>query len=125
MSATVNVQDNTFTVGKKLTGTSATAVYTNASGRPAKGIGMRIANTTSSAVTVTIAWYDSQNVSGAGSATAYAMLSGYSLPANQMLDLDLMGMRMSNADELRVTAGTGNALEVTTTVFETRGGTQT
>lgn len=114
MSVLLSTADKTLTAGTKLSTTNATAVYTNTNqkGVSTKGVRCFICNTDSSARLATVAWYDkSANV-------AYAIYSGFSIAANSTLSIDLDGMQFAggsgaSGDELRVTAGTSNTLEVT------------
>jgi hypothetical protein len=119
---TATSTDSLITKGTKLTTTNATAVYTNsvANGGSAtqstKLHDASICNTSASAVTITITWHDtSANVT-------YAIYSGYSLAANTTM-LVTQALIFAPADELRVTAGTANVIEivVTTTMGPSRG----
>lgn len=122
MTAFVGVNDRTKTVGKKLSSTSATAVYkNNSTNAPAKGVAMSIANIHTLGVDVTLEWYDAQDISGVGSATAFTLGGSYTLAAKTTLTVDLHGMRLGPGDELRITASIADKIHAVTTVFETLG----
>ncbi len=119
MTVFIGIQDRTFTAGTKLTTLNATAVYTNpaTAKQSTKGVRLFVCNTDSSARTATVQWYD------ASLTTAYAIYDLFSIAAQTTLSVDLDGLQFDIGDELRVTAGTVDTLEVvvTTTEAVTRG----
>lgn len=109
------MQGTIRTEGAILTGTSATTVYTVASAFSVL-TSINVANTTGSAVNATVGWYDA-------SATATYQLTGTtSIAANGSLFIEFeAGFQLAEDDEIRVTAGTGNALHVAVTAYEQAG----
>jgi hypothetical protein len=115
MSVIVAATDKSLTTGTKLTTTNATAVYvnTNQKGISTKGVRCFICNTDASARTATVEWFDrTANVS-------YALYSAYSIAANTTLSIELDALEFAggvasgtDGDELRVTAGTADTLQV-------------
>lgn len=75
---------------------------------------VRVVNTDASAVDVTIAWRDSS------AATTYNLAYQYPLDPEDTLTLDC-DFVIEAGDTIRVTAGTGNVLHVTTVFYETQG----
>lgn len=104
----------TPTVGVKLTTTASTTVYVSRETK-SKIIEIWIANVTGSAATVTVEWYVSRT------AVAYTLCFQKSVPANDFLQLQPQALGLSESDEVRVTAGTANALHVTLTPVEVSG----
>lgn len=115
MSLNASAQDSTLTTGTKLSTTNATGCFTNPQQQPAKLIDASICNTSASAVDITVAFYD------ASATTAYARYSGYSLAAKTTLILGEGTMTFAKDDELRVTAGTINTIEVLVNTASTGG----
>lgn len=119
MSASVLNGDRTRPIGKLLTTTGATDVYTNTSGAPAAGIVMMINVNHTTSVDVTVEWYDSTNISVGSGATYYAILTA-SLVSHYPLMLH--GLRLAVGDKLRVTASVASKVTVVSILFETFGG---
>ncbi len=122
MSAiSVVVFDSLVTKGTKLSTTAATAVYANtvANGgsttSATKLDNCTICNVSAGGVTVVVSFYD------LSATTAYAIYSGGTLAANTTLSIERV-LSFNPGDELRVTAGTADTLEVlvTTTMAASR-----
>lgn len=110
----VDVFDSIITKGSKLTTTAATTVYANTAANEGSATAATkldnctICNTSAGGVTVIVTWYD------LSATTAYAIYSGGTLAANTTLMIDRV-LSFKPGDELRITAGTANTLEVLVT----------
>lgn len=114
MSILVNQAGTLRSVGTRLTATAATACYAApANARPLVSL-VHVANYSAAAVSVTVTWYD------AGAAASYTLASA-SLAANATLDLRDTPLALEDGDEIRVQAGTANAVDVTVTAMERAG----
>lgn len=111
---------STQAVGTKLTTTTQTTVYTadTANGNMHEVlIAVLVANVTSTDATVTVEWTD------ASAADTYSLATGMTVPANGTVWLRPINMPLDDADAIKATAGTANALHVVTMVNEkARGG---
>lgn len=97
--------------GTHLTTTNATAVFAADEGIVGV-IAIRIANITGGAVTATVGWYD------ASASTTYVLNYQCSVAANDDLTIEPSGgLWLETGDEVRVTAGSGNALDVIVTAY--------
>lgn len=96
-----------------LTTTNETTMYTAAS-QFAIVHKVHVANTTGSAANITISIQD------ASESTKFDWITAKPVPANDVLDFDLE-FNLAQDDEVRVTAGTGNALHVGLTLTELAG----
>ena len=105
---------NSVSFGTKLTGTTATSVFTN-SDKKARITAIMIATTSVEAETATIDWYDSS------ATTSYRILyQGEVLPFGYV-HVEPPEMWLMQNDEIRVTASTANKLEVIVTVEQFAG----
>lgn len=85
--------------------TAATAVLT-AKGNGSAVVGVNVSNKTSSAVTVTLDYYDGSS--------AVSLCTGYSVQANNPLSWTFPSpFRLRNGESIRVLSGTSSALDVT------------
>lgn len=93
--------------------TSATDVYTSHTRLAARIIGIRLANTTGSAVTAVVEQYDATDT------TSYKLTGTVSIAANASEEISFnVPVALRDNDEIRVTAGTGNALHCFVTALE-------
>lgn len=100
-------------IGAHLTSTSDTTLFM------AKGytqvIGIRLTNITGSDATATVGWFnDDANES-------YRLLFQHVVPANSQVWLPLEAFALDEDDEIRVQAGTANALDVILSIVEVPG----
>ena len=104
---------NGKTVGVSLTTTSATSVLNNAasSGKCLKVNTLNVANTSATAVNVTIAWYNQASLGG----TAFPIASTVSIPGYAVLNVIDKSSQyyLEENTSLGATAATGSALIVT------------
>lgn len=104
---------NGKTSGTSLTTTSATSVLSNAasSGKCLKVNTLNVANTSSSAVIITISW----NNAAAAAGTNFAIVSNISVPSGSTLNVIDKSSQyyLEENTSLVATAGTANALIVT------------
>lgn len=109
------VSDNCRLLGTSLTTTNNTAVFTAPDNGYDQIIGVRIANITAIDATASVRWFDSSaNVS-------FCILFQHTVPANGAIWLPLEAFAPDTGDELRVQAGTANALDVITSIAELPG----
>jgi hypothetical protein len=116
MSAvTVPIQGRVKSYGKKLTDTSTTAVFTAVAGTQSVVLAVNLANIDgTSAVDATVEWFDkSANLS-------YRVTSTDSVAADNREAIEFP-IALDPEDEIRVTAGAANDLDVIVTVVETPG----
>lgn len=106
-------RDPSRSVGAKLTTTNDTTIFTVTG--YTQVVGIRCANITSSAATVTVSWYSNADT------TAYRLVYQQSIPGNLYAYFPLEGFGVSAGDEIRVQAGTANAIDVVLTVVEVPG----
>ena len=111
---------NSTSYGSKLTTTAATAVYTRPTTIRAKTriSTMWICNTDSVARSFTLEWYD------VSAGVSFRILKSYVLAPNIAVSVEFPSLWIDKGDEIRVTAGTANTLEVIVTA-ETYGGGST
>jgi hypothetical protein len=97
----------------QLATTSATTLYTVPAATTAKIATMTVCNTTSSAVTITVALLQS----GQSADGTHSVVSGYSLGANDTLSLTgyIGGAMLATGEAISVTAGTASAIDVVIT----------
>lgn len=97
----------------QLSTTSATTVYTVPSLSTAKIATMTLCNTSASSVSVTVQVLQS----GQSADGTHAVISGYSLTANDTLSLKdyLGGALLAAGEAIAVTAGTANVVDVVIT----------
>jgi 3-oxoacyl-(acyl-carrier-protein) synthase len=97
----------------QLSTTSATTVYTAPASTTAKIATMTVCNTSASAVTLTVQLLQS----GQSADGTHAVISGYSLGANDTLSLTgyIGGAMLATAEAISVTAGTANVIDVVIT----------
>ncbi|MDW6020236.1 hypothetical protein SAZ10_00505 [Mesorhizobium sp. BAC0120] len=100
-------------IGARLTTTSNTTVFTAAG--YVQAIGIRLANVTGAAATATVAWFSaSQN-------SDFRLLFQHSVPANGQIWLPLEAFSLNQSDQIRVQAGTANAIDVILAISEIPG----
>jgi hypothetical protein len=101
------------TSGISLTTTSATSVLSNAasSGQCLKVNTLNVANTTGTAASITVAYYNAAAIGG----TAFAIVGTLQVPANSTLNVIDKSSQyyLEENSSLGATAGTANALVVT------------
>lgn len=116
MTIAINQTGRLKTVATRLATTAATGVYTAPAGARPIVLGIRVANTTGSAVTAIVALRDAASASD-------AQLTGTaSIAANGAIEIAGMPLALLDGDAIRVTAGTGsNALHVVVTALEAAG----
>ena len=105
----MRTSSNSATFGTKLTTTGATSVFT-CSDRKARISGIMVANASAGAVVVTVEWYDSS------ATTSYRIWYQGSVAANSYVHFAPPELWIMQSDEIRVTAGTANTIEVVATV---------
>jgi hypothetical protein len=109
------VKDNCRILGTSLTTTNNTAVYTAPSVGYVQVIGVRISNITALDATASVRWFDSSaNVS-------FCLTFQHTVPANGAVWLPLEAFAPDASDEIRVQAGTANALDVIVSITESPG----
>lgn len=100
-------------IGAHLTSTGNTTILT------AKGytqaIGVRLANVTGSDANATVGWYD------ADATDEFRLIYQHVVPANGAVWFPLEAFALNENDEIRVQAGTANALDVVLSISETPG----
>lgn len=107
------VDQNCRVVATRLTTTSATTVL-DASGYT-QVIGLRLANFSGAAVTVSATYVNVEN------GASYYLLGNYSLQPAQSLWLPLEAFALNNGDLIRVQASAANAVDVIVSIAETPG----
>jgi hypothetical protein len=107
------VSDPCRIIPAHLTTTGVTSLYT-AQGY-AQAVGIRVANLTGGAVTLTINYYS------ALLNDTFRLLFQGQVPANGAVFFPLEAMALAPNDEIRVQAGTSNALDVILTIAEIPG----
>lgn len=97
----------------QLATTSATSVYTVATGKTVKIATGTVCNTSGAAATVSVSLLKSGDTAD----TTHRIISGYSLAAGDTLSLTeyLGGAMLNEAEVVSVTAGTGAVLDVVLT----------
>lgn len=100
-------------VGSSLSATTETAVYT--AGAYAQVVGVRIANKAASDTTATLSWYSSKDDA------SYVLVYQAPILAHSYAYFPLEGFALISSDEIRVTAGAADALDVVLTVVEIPG----
>lgn len=100
-------------VGAHLTTTAETTVYT--AKQYVQVVNIHCANTSAASATVTVKWYDSSL------ADSFVLLNAAPVAANDALHLIVEAFGIASADEIRITAGTANVIDVTLTVVELPG----
>lgn len=106
-------RDPSRSIGAKLTTTTDTTIFTVTG--YTQVVGIRCANVTASAATVTISWFSDAD------AAAYRLVYQQSIPGNLYAYFPLEGFGVSAGDEIRVQAGTANAIDVVLSVVEVPG----
>lgn len=106
-------RDPSRSIGAKLTATTDTTIFTVTG--YTQVVGIRCANVTASAAVVTISWYSAADLA------AYRLVYQQSIPGNLYAYFPLEGFGVSEGDEIRVQAGTANAIDVVLTVVEVPG----
>jgi hypothetical protein len=106
-------RDPSRSIGAKLTATTDTTIFTVTG--YTQVVGIRCANVTASAATVTVSWYSNADLA------AYRLVYQQSIPGNLYAYFPLEGFGVSAGDEIRVQAGTANAIDVVLTVIEVPG----
>lgn len=106
-------RENCRAIGAHITTTANTTIY-SATGYP-HVIDIRCANLTSDDVPVSISWYSSQD------ADQYRLIYQHLIPANGAVTFPLEGFAPTTGDEIRVQAGTANAIDVILTLAEVPG----
>lgn len=106
-------RDPSRSIGAQLTTTADTTIFTVTG--YTQIVGIRCANVTGTAATVTVSWYSSADTA------AYRLVYQQSIPGNLYAYIPLEGFGVSAGDEIRVQAGTANAIDVVLTVVETPG----
>lgn len=100
--------------GAILTTTAQTTVYTTRKTFD-NLIGINIANITAAPVTVTVGWYDAHDT------VTYYLCYQYPVAANGIFIPEPRGMCLDEGDEIRITAGTANALHCIVLTVEIAG----
>lgn len=106
-------RDPSRSIGAKLSTTNDTTIFTVTG--YTQVVGIRCTNVTGSAATVTVSWYSNADT------TAYRLVYQQSIPGNLYAYFPLEGFGVSEGDEIRVQAGTANAIDVVLTVVEVPG----
>lgn len=106
-------RDPSRSIGAKLTATTDTTIFTVTG--YTQIVGIRCVNVTAVAATVTVSWYSAADLA------AYRLAFEQSIPGNLYAYLPLEGFGVSAGDEIRVQAGTANAIDVVLTVVEVPG----
>lgn len=116
MSAvTVPIQGRVKSYGKKLTDTSANAVFTAQQGTQAVVLAINLSNIDgTSSVDATVEWYDDS------ASTSYRVTSTDAVAADTREGIEFP-IALDPDDEIRVTASAANDLDVIVTVVETPG----
>lgn len=115
MTLNVGQVGNLVAVGKRLTTTAETTIYAASRGmRPCLDT-LNIANVTGADVTATVRWYD------ASAATSFTLVMTVSIAAAARLTIADVPLSLREDDELRVTAGTADALDVIAVLIEATG----
>lgn len=107
------VSDACRLVGRHLATTTNTTVF-RAVGY-IQIIGLRLANVTGTDAVATVSWFS------AGAEEEYRLLFQHVVPANGQLWLPLEAFALAENDEIRVQAGTANALDVILSISEVPG----
>ena len=93
-------------VGKKLTTTGATTVYTAIGGNMIEAVDwLHVANITGATAKITIEWVDSSE------STTFVVMKESTVPANTAVQFRL-GFQLEASDVIQCTADTANALDV-------------
>lgn len=100
-------------VGRHLTTTTNTAVH--AAQGFTQVIGVRLANITGSDATATVSYYSIKDND------QYRILYQHTVPANGAIWVPLEAFGLRENDEIRVQAGTANAIDVLVSIAETPG----
>lgn len=115
MSLQVSVAGKTKSYGAKITTTGVTTVFTAQPKTPSVAIGVNLCNIDgTSAVDATVSWYD------LSATTTYFIASTKSVAADNREHITFE-VALEPGDEIRVTAGAANDLDVIVTVVETPG----
>lgn len=109
------VHNNCRILGTSLTTTNNTAVFTAPEDNYDQVIGVRVANITASDATVSVRWFDSS------ANASFCLIFQHTVPANGAVWFPLEAFAPDTSDELRVQAGTANALDVITSIAELPG----
>lgn len=107
------VSDACRLVGAHLTATTNTTVF-KAIGY-VQIIGLRLANITVAPAAATVSWYSG------GAKDEYRLLFQHPVPANGQVWLPLEAFALAENDEIRIQAGTANALDVILSISEVPG----
>ncbi len=107
------VSDACRLVGAHLTATTNSTVF-KAVGY-IQVIGLRLTNITSTDTTATVSWYS------AGARDQYRLLFQHIIPANGQIWLPLEAFALNENDEIRIQAGTANALDLVLSISEVPG----
>lgn len=111
MTISVTQEGATRTFCTILTTTSATAVFTAKDNTSPLVLLVNIANVTGSGATAKVELYDSS------ATTSYTILPTTTVAANTAELIKDVPLALDSGDEIRVTAGTSNALHVTITAM--------
>lgn len=103
-------------IGKRITTTSVTTIYTVAN--YAQALGIRVAAIGGTASTVTVEWFCFRDTQ------SYRLIQNGQIPANFAAYYSLDGFTLDAKDEIRVTAGGANTIDVILTVAEIPGRSQ-
>ncbi|PWL17395.1 hypothetical protein DKP76_11495 [Falsochrobactrum shanghaiense] len=106
-------RENCRAIGAHITTTANTTIY-SATGYP-HVIDIRCANLTSNDVPVTISWYSIQD------SDQYRLIYQHPIPANGAITFPLDAFAPIDGDEIRVQAGSANAIDVILTIAEVPG----
>lgn len=106
-------RDPCRSIGARLTTVNDTTIFT--AGGYAQVIGIRCVNVTGVAATVTVSWFS------AADNQSYRLVFQQSIPGNLYAYFPLEGFGVSSNDQVRVQAGTANAIDAILTLVEVPG----
>lgn len=112
MTISIDQSGRLKTEKTKLATTLPTTVYLAKDRTRPVVVGMRITNFSAGAVTAAVALYD------AAAAIDFQLTGTISIAANDTLELAGMPLALLDNDAIKVTAGTGNALDIFVTALE-------
>ena len=100
------VGNNCRIIGKSLTATTNTTVFTAGASDYDQVVGVRVANITALDATISVRWFDSS------ANASYCIIFQHTVPANGAVWFPLEAFAVDPSDEIRAQAGTANALDV-------------
>lgn len=102
-------------IGKRITTTAVTPIYVVPATAYSQVLGIRCASIGATASTVTVEWFNSRDN------LTYRLIFQGQIPANFAAYYALDGFAMNANDEIRVTAGGANTVDVVLTIAEIPG----